>query len=735
MHRARLWAGILLVAIVVGSLYSVSWDNVLAQGSTQDGHVEIYRQVPLVNGDGMVHFYMQNSDGQKVTLPIVTKKNTRKRLEALPESYDPRGTERETPIRDQTDTGACWAFGALKTLETDCITKGLIEKEQADFSESHLTWYSYHGVQDKTNPLYGDYQTAEGNCYAYGGNAIIAQFVLANRWGAAWEDAAPFSTKKIMTESMSAADDSLRFQSDIHVTDSDCYDPDPADPFNEVDRNEIKQAVYEHGAMDVSLYYNASLIYNKDGISSLYTNKYTEGDANHCVTIVGWDDTFNTFRTQTPSSGAWLIANSYGTDFNEQGYFWVSYYDTSLCEFYSFEGVAGDTYENAFQYDGLGWGNVYYSDQVIEAANIYTSESIQKLEAVSFYTLSDEQPYSIEIYRNVQGGHPKSGDRVSRCRVSGTIEHRGYHTVSLTEPIAVAAGETFSVIVTYYPVEGKVYVPVEGLDDTEYGWYYHGEKGQSYVYFADEEKWYDNTAVEVGGRKYNMRNMCVKVFSNALSEEEFEEQEKAYIPESPEPDPTMNTPSATPVPTEGKTAVKSPTPTASSGMKRPTVTSSPNAGTKISCKSKYVIGKGEKFTLPLNRTSAGGASTLTFHSSNSTVVQVDKNGKITGKKTGTAKVTISAISGAKKVVTVTVKKAPAKIRLKGKNAIKKGKSTKLRVILSKESASYKIRYRSSNKKIATVNNSGKVVAKKKGTVRIYAYTFNNKKSEIKIKIN
>lgn len=61
---------------------------------------------------------------------------------ALPASYDPRGTEQETPIRNQQDTGACWAFGALKALESDCLMKRILTKDTADLSENHLAWYA-----------------------------------------------------------------------------------------------------------------------------------------------------------------------------------------------------------------------------------------------------------------------------------------------------------------------------------------------------------------------------------------------------------------------------------------------------------------------------------------------------------------------------------------------------------------------------------------------------------------
>ena len=101
------------------------------------------------------------------------------------------------------------------------------------------------------------------------------------------------------------------------------------------------------GRYDTTAYYDRT----GDSVATFYCP--TESTADHAVNIVGWDDDFNDFREDAPESGAWLIANSYGTNYSkdENGYFWVSYYDPSLCEYYTFEGVSADTYQTIFQYD------------------------------------------------------------------------------------------------------------------------------------------------------------------------------------------------------------------------------------------------------------------------------------------------------------------------------------------------------------------------------------------------
>lgn len=120
---------------------------------------------------------------------------------------------------------------------------------------------------------------------------------------------------------------------------------------------------------------------------------------------------------------------------------------------------------------------------------------------------------------------------------------------------------------------------------------------------------------------------------------------------------------------------------------------------------------------------ANGDSVKSYTSSNTKVFTVSKNGTLTaGKKTGKATLTITLASGLVKKIPVTVQKSTVtttKITgLKSKVTLEKGKKLALKPILTPITSQQKFTYNSSNKKVATVNKSGVITAKKAGTAKI-----------------
>jgi len=161
------------------------------------------------------------------------------------------------------------------------------------------------------------------------------------------------------------------------------------------------------------------------------------------------------------------------------------------------------------------------------------------------------------------------------------------------------------------------------------------------------------------------------------------------------------------------------------------------AATKVTLNKKSIkLGKGEKFTLTASVAPAKASQTVDWKSDKPSVVSVS-NGKIRAEATGTAKITAVTANGKTATCTVTVKKAPAKIRFsKASITLKRGSTTTLnsKVKLSTGSASYSRKFTTSKKKVVSVVNSstGKIKAMKKGTANIKVKAFNGKTATIKV---
>ena len=124
---------------------------------------------------------------------------------------------------------------------------------------------------------------------------------------------------------------------------------------------------------------------------------------------------------------------------------------------------------------------------------------------------------------------------------------------------------------------------------------------------------------------------------------------------------------------------------------------------------------------------AKGDSVKSWVSSNKKIVTVSgkPNGTCiikAGKKTGSAKITITMRSNLKKTIGVKVqKKAVACTFIKNvpkKLTLKRKKSYQLKPVINPITCTYKAKYKTSNKKIVKVTSKGKITAVKKGKAKI-----------------
>ena len=113
---------------------------------------------------------------------------------------------------------------------------------------------------------------------------------------------------------------------------------------------------------------------------------------------------------------------------------------------------------------------------------------------------------------------------------------------------------------------------------------------------------------------------------------------------------------------------------------------------------------------------------VTWSSSNSKVAKVSSTGVVTGLQAGTAKITARTADGTKLTASCTVKVKNKTLTVnRSKVTLVKGRYYKLTVKGSPtvSAAAKTVKFSTSNGKIAGVTSSGKIVAKKAGTCKIY----------------
>ncbi len=505
-------------------------------------------------------------------------------------------------VRDQAASDNCWTYGTLASMESSLIMRGL-SGTGLDLSENHLTWFTYKGASSAAKSAYAGKDThiltQSRSPFSEGGNRWFSTATLARWYGAA------DNSRVGNTTSLSSG---IQTVSDIRLRNAD-FLPEPAEN-NENAKRIIKNYLVNKGAVDVSYYVpNKNLQKNADGKFGYYYGG--NALANHEVAIVGWDD--DIYFSGWKGPGAWLVRNSWGSDWGDNGYFYLSYYDSSLCNPTFFEAEArsyngGSTsheYTSVYQYDGVGAGDGEFAmGSKLSSANRYTARKDELIRAVGTYTGAANSTVNVSIYINPSASNPASG--VKKLSKSFSLQYAGYHTLDLGTAIGIPKGCTFSIVVSSSFTDGGrryYFLPNETAD---YNYYVSASidfsKGQSFI--NDGDGWYDvtNVAPIADGRdKYEVGNALAKAFG----------------------------------------------------------TNTGTAAQSISAKSKYTKTYGNK-AFKLNAKRKKGNGKLYYRSSNTSVAAVSSSGKVTIKGPGKATVTISAApstvyKSASRNVTITVK--------------------------------------------------------------------------------
>ncbi|HOV87076.1 MAG TPA: C1 family peptidase [Syntrophobacteraceae bacterium] len=219
---------------------------------------------------------------------------------ALPSSFDWRsynGRSYIGPVRNQGNCGSCYSFAAAAAAEgTYNVAVGNYDGDAEDFSEAFIAW-----CLGKYGPYSEHFGGCDGADYDYYELEALTQEGIIRESDFPYTVSDPGSCKHW-------SDPTLVFQNWYRI------------PCGDIDA--MKTALMTYGPLDAAVYVGSAFEAYESGIyedtrTSCGANPCYYTATNHAVSLVGWDD--------NGGDGYWILRNSWGTSWGEQGYMRIKY--------------------------------------------------------------------------------------------------------------------------------------------------------------------------------------------------------------------------------------------------------------------------------------------------------------------------------------------------------------------------------------------------------------------------
>ena len=343
-------------------------------------------------------------------------------ITTIPDSFDLRDYGWVSSVKNQGGMGACWTFGMTGSLESALLKAANIT---TDFSENNMqnTMIKYS--------IYGCSETGE-----LGANILSTAYLLS------WLGA--FTQNADTYDEVGKISPVITTLNDIHIQDV------MFTPNNEIPNGtQLKLAIMKYGSIDVNFFGQATIdevnpYYNPETHAHYVNEPLTPS---HDVSIIGWNDSYDAsnFLITPPGNGAWIVKNSYGTEYGENGFFYISYYDKTLIKSIDVTTYATsimventEPYNKNYQYNIIWMGDFKTGTKNVSYMSEFEALDDDLIAAVGTYFDKEGNDYTVEIYVNDE----------LKLTQTGVSPYFGYRTIKLNKYIPVRKGDVFKAVIT-----------------------------------------------------------------------------------------------------------------------------------------------------------------------------------------------------------------------------------------------------------------------------------------------
>ena len=589
-----------------------------------------------------------------------------------------------TSVKNQGSSNFCWAYSAAAAMEAELIQNNGFSVADAAISPIQTAYYVYNPAKDPfgTSMEATEY-VANRRLVNEGGNQPQVISAFASGMAGTGEARVPIEnySEKLKLEASKAYTGEIWLKKAVMI--------------NSRDKKAMRDAIIKYGAVVIA--FDCDSNYMDDTNGAIYKPANAENiDSGHAVCVVGWNDHYsrNNFMGQKPKKdGAWIIKNSWGVNYGNKGYYYMSYEDAFIWDqAYAYDVEPGKPSDYTYQHD-YDFSNYGPGIGEKKMANVFHAHAggDEELTKVGFGLYGVNQRYKIQIYTGLTDeNNPESGTLADT--ITGKMVLPGYYNISTNQAIPISEGEAFSVVVELLDkdtFDGNIMVealPESYMNSEAYALRAHGtiHEGETFYYGYD----YAEPVGARGPRAFADQPVGNPEWRDYSTLSDY----TGY----------------------GNAMIKA-------------FTDSAETPSSVTINKRNVVIDSRK-TQSVQLTASCGTYPIRWSSRNPEVATVDSNGKVTVVGNGIATIVARATTAGGTVMTndcvIRVNRSPASFKLnKTELTLNLEKTYYLKGKYNLQDSSYyedEIQWTSSNRRVCDVTEEGELMPVKAGTATITA---------------